>query len=114
MPAKVRETRQKRGDVAALTSIPYKRLVIKRKYKYIHSSPSSPRTQRTQRWWFVVRGDESLLQELDGCWNSVALQTSWQLSPLVQYLPVENVETSCPVADCHNGTIDCNQMQSDA
>ena len=86
--------------VSSLTSISPKSLVIKRKHKYVNSGCRS-----MQRWWFVVRGDEAVLQELDSCCDSIALQTCWQLTPLVQYIPVRS---SHPDNVCHNGDVDHN------
>ena len=34
------------------------------------------------RWWFVVRCEESALEQLQEEWQAVALQTAWKLEPL--------------------------------
>lgn len=64
-------------------------LKIKRKYKTAEnnsSSAASGPTNRVIRWWFVVRADEQILQQLDNDWHKVALQTGWELTPLLQYV----------------------------
>ena len=33
------------------------------------------------RWWFHLLGEEELLKQLEGEWESVLLQTSWKLEP---------------------------------
>ena len=68
----------------SLSSLSSDNLSIKRKYKNINSSSA-------QRWWFVVRADEPLLQKLDSQWDTIALQTSWQLTPLLQYIPASEI-----------------------
>ena len=37
------------------------------------------------RWWFIVKGEEEQLKELDGEWDRVMIQTSWKLEPC--YMP---------------------------
>ena len=37
------------------------------------------------KWWFVIRGEESVLQELEGEWSTVAMQTAWKLEPVYVY-----------------------------
>ena len=70
--------------ISSLSSLSSDNLLIKRKYKNVNSSSA-------QRWWFVVRADEPLLQELDSQWDTIALQTSWQLTPLLQYIPASEI-----------------------
>ena len=36
-------------------------------------------------WWFVLRGEESTLQNLESCWNQLELQTKWKLEPVLRY-----------------------------
>ena len=36
-------------------------------------------------WWFVVREEESVLRDLERNWNSISMQTSWKLEPLVEF-----------------------------
>ena len=33
------------------------------------------------RWWFHLLGEEELLKQLEGEWESVSLQTCWKLEP---------------------------------
>ena len=57
--------------ISSLTNIPAKLTTIKMKYKVINN-PSSQHIHR----WFILRADETLLQDLENCWDSVALQTN--------------------------------------
>ncbi len=63
-----------------LTKTATESLTIKRKFK---SSPTSPK--KVDRWWFVVRGDEQILQQLQDSWSPVQLQTAWKLEPLLEF-----------------------------
>ena len=69
-------------------------LTIKRKYK---SSPRQPHT--TSKWWFVIIGEENLLQQLQGEWSKVKSQTEgkWSLEPLLCYNP-ESASSNQPDA----------------
>ena len=78
-------TRVVRKAIANLTSVSVDDLKIKRKYKTAENVSSSTAPKRIIRWWFVVRANESILQQLDGEWHKVALQTDWELTPLLQY-----------------------------
>ena len=33
----------------------------------------------------MLRGEESTLQNLEGCWNQLELQTKWKLEPVLCY-----------------------------
>ena len=54
------------------------RLTVKR--KYITNSNGS-----VQRWWYVIRGEELDLAELEKAWEAIATQTSWKLEPLFRF-----------------------------
>ena len=54
--------------------IPSQQLGIKRKYK-------SAENGSVKKWWFVIRGDEDLLDKLDNQWNEIATHTGWRLEP---------------------------------
>ena len=49
-----------------------KRLSVKR--KFYEGEPG-----RRDRWWFLLRGPESVLDELENLWNCVSLQVGWRL-----------------------------------
>ena len=55
-----------------------KGVTIKRKFK------SNTRSSK-QKWWFVIRSEESLLKSLDENWNYVKALTGWLLEPLLRY-----------------------------
>ena len=39
------------------------------------------RKSDTNRWWFLLKGTEPLLQKLEDEWDKVSLQTNWKLEP---------------------------------
>jgi hypothetical protein len=51
---------------------PENRLTVKRKFK-------EGRYGRRDRWWFLLHGPESILNELSNTWSSVSLQVGWKL-----------------------------------
>ena len=63
-----------------LTTVDVTQLTVKRKFKTAANNPT-----RIQKWWFVVRGEEDMLQQVEGAWNSVAMQTAWKLEPAYRY-----------------------------
>ena len=69
-------------------------VLVKRKYK---SRPRYPHTMFT--WWFVIIGEENLLQQLQQEWSTINNQTEgkWSLEPLLCYdLESTPIGTSCP------------------
>ena len=72
-------------------------LTVKRKYK---SRPGHPHT--TSKWWFVISGEENILQQLQGEWSTVNNQTEgkWSLEPLLCYADPEStpIGSNCPAA----------------
>ena len=73
-------TRAVEKVITSLTTVGGSELKIKRKYKTATDSST-----RVVRWWFVVRAEEFVLEQLQKEWNQVALQTDWKLTPLLQY-----------------------------
>ena len=37
------------------------------------------------KWWFVISGEESILDQLARNWDTVKLQTNWSLEPIFSY-----------------------------
>lgn len=68
------------GALKRLTSIGEK-VTVRRKFKTTLKAGSPPKT----KWWFVVRGTEAELQQLQQEWVSVATQTAWKLEPAFSY-----------------------------
>ena len=55
---------------------------MKRKYKLNrHGSGRN----RVVRWWFVLRGDEVVMKQLEEYWSKLAMQVDWKLEPLLTY-----------------------------
>ena len=77
--------------IHTITGIPTTSLSIKGKFR------RSATTNKLTVWWFVIRGDESVLGQLDSLWPQVNLQTKWELKPLFSYAAtVENSESGDP------------------
>ena len=64
---------------------------VKRKYKSIQS------TNKTARWWFVLRGSEDMLQEIENEWDHVSAQTNWKLEPLLKFSDPVDVHDNPPL-----------------
>ena len=56
---------------------PQNALSVKRKYKI--------NAKCVTRWWFVIRGEESLLEQLQSNWHLVNVQTAWKLEPVFKH-----------------------------
>lgn len=59
------------NTLKVLGKVPVNALIIKRKYKTAKNN-----SKRVVRWWFVIRGEENILQNN---WSSVSIQTGWKL-----------------------------------
>ena len=66
--------------LAGLSELRKRNLVVKRKYKTAGSD-----SKKVTKWWFVVRGDENLLEQLTTRWNAIEVQTAWKLEPVLCY-----------------------------
>ena len=62
----------------SLTNIPSNSLTVKRKFK----TTTGDTSKQIVRWWFVIRGEEKVLEQLQNEWSSVSIQTAWKLEPL--------------------------------
>ena len=77
-------------------------LTVKRKYK---SNPRYPHA--ISKWWFVISGEENLLEKLQGEWSTVNNQTEgkWSLEPLLCYdpepTPLSNHPDATTLTDVH-------------
>ena len=60
-----------------LAKAPQNALSVKRKYKI--------NAKRVTRWWFVIRGEKSLLEQLPSTWHLVNIQTAWKLEPVFKH-----------------------------
>ena len=69
--------------ITSLTKVPAD-ITIKRKYKTILSQQSSGR-HKLIRWWFVIRGSDDTMKQLDEKWNLVLMQVDWELESLYSY-----------------------------
>ncbi len=61
-------------------------LTVKRKFK---TAPSD--RNRVMKWWFVLRGEEQLLEQLQDEWPAVSAQTSWKLEPVLSYTTIPDI-----------------------
>ena len=46
------------------------------------------------KWWFLLKGQESVLKELETVWESVSLQTKWKLEACTKPTDVSATPTS--------------------
>ena len=86
-----------------LTTVDVTKLTVKRKFKTAANDPT-----RVLKWWFIVRGEEDLLQQVDGAWNTVAVQTAWKLEPAYMY---EDKDTA---AQQRRDSVDCTDTTATA
>ena len=63
-----------KNTISHLTSV--SNFQVKRKVS--HSARSGK-----DKWWFILKGDEEALKSLGNVWETVKLQTGWQLEPFV-------------------------------
>ena len=63
-----------------IAKIPENALTVKRKYKVARDG-----SKRVVRWWFVIRGSEEILQQLQTNWGPIAIQTAWKLEPVFMF-----------------------------
>ena len=76
-------------------------LTVKRKYK---STPRYPHA--ITKWWFVVSGEENLLQQLHGEWSKITqTEGKWSLESLLCY-----PESTSTDSNCHDGVSPANNM----
>ena len=71
------------NTLKALTKSGSNGLTVKRKFK---TAPSD--RNRVMKWWFVLRGEEQLLEQLQDEWPAVSTQTSWKLEPVLSYTTI--------------------------
>ena len=87
--------------IHSITGISTDELSIKRKFR--HSSE-----KRVATWWFVIRGEDAVLEKLDSMWPQVQLQTNWELKPLMAFGDVtpdsEGLPSTNPIADVSQTT----------
>ena len=71
---------------------------IKRKYKLQTAQLANPShvNGHGARWWFVVRGEEPSLVQLEEKWHLVAMHTNWKLTSLLQYAKPESEDNPSP------------------
>ncbi len=77
-------TRAVSKTIATLTKVSDSNYTIKRKFKLTYV-PSIARSKVTH-WWFVIRGDEEILGQLEDKWNLVQMQVDWKLEPLYSFV----------------------------
>ena len=52
-------------------------ITVKRKYKTLNGTG-----RVVTKWWFILRGEEEVLQALENKWNIIAVQTAWRIEPV--------------------------------
>ena len=94
-------TRAVSRAIASLTKVSDSNFTIKRKYKMSHSG--SARGKLTH-WWFVIRADKEILDQLVHKWNLVQMQVDWKLEPLYTFAdltqqPNNSISLPAPITD---------------
>ena len=81
-----------RNTIRAITSIDG--LDVKRKYHVQKTREVSmgPKPQLS-KWWFIISGEEPVLQLLMEKWNAVSYQTNWTLEPVLTFCDAEIATT---------------------
>ena len=77
-----------RNVISNIAKIPTEQLVIKCKYK------ENPNSRKVSKRWFVIRGEENLLQQLQLKWQAVSFLTAWKLQDVVAYADDSSLMTS--------------------
>ena len=64
-------------------------LEIKRKYRLKKAQKASRESNaasiQVSKWWFVISGEEAILDQLAKNWDTVKIQTNWSLKPIFSY-----------------------------
>ena len=63
------------SSLKCLTSFSYQ-IKVKRKYKTACDNHAV-----VKKWWFILRGSEERLQQLENEWELAATHTSWKIEP---------------------------------
>ena len=66
--------------LTSLAKIPPMSVTVKRKYKVARNN-----SKQVVRWWFIIRGNEEVLQQLQANWEAVSIHTAWKLEPVLMY-----------------------------
>ena len=83
------------STIARLCPTVAEKLQVRRKYK-------TNQDGKTVWWWFLIRGDEQVLVELEGKWDSIALQRTWKLEDCYKYNILEQQPASSVVSAQEN------------
>ena len=73
------------NSLKILTKMTPNSLTVKRKYKIASN------ILILSRWWFIARGEECLLEQLQASWQSVSIQSSWKLEPVLKHQMRDNL-----------------------
>ena len=55
--------------------------------------------RRVATWWFVIWGEDAVLEKPDSMWPQVQLQTNWELKPLMAFSDVTPDSEGLPSTD---------------
>ena len=65
---------------------------------------------RRHRWWYLIRGSEAALTELESLWSSVSLQVGWKLESCTK--PRENDDSTTDATANTNDNEDSDEGSS--
>ena len=67
------------------------------KRKFSHSTRSGK-----EKWWFIIKGAEEVMQSLESKWEPVKLQTGWQLEPCTKPVAASTTSATTPLTALQN------------
>ena len=73
---------------------------VKRKYKTARDNHAV-----AKKWWFILRGSEECLQQLENEWEPVATHTSWKIEPAYHFI--------CDAPGQHGSDKECDKVPAD-
>ena len=75
-------------------------IMVKRKYKTARDNHAV-----VKKWWFILRGSEERLQQLENEWEPVAIHTSWKIEPAYRF--------TCDADEQHGPDKECDKVPAD-
>ena len=58
-----------------------------------------------KKWWFILRGSEECLHQLENEWEPVATHTSWKIEPAYHFI--------CDADEQHGSDQECDKVPAD-
>ena len=87
-----------KNSISHLTSV--NDFQVKRKFS--HSTRSGK-----DKWWFIIKGDEEVMQSLENKWEPVKLQAGWQLEPCTKPITLSTTSAISSISARQNVSPEC-------